>query len=181
MSSLTAPTKPSPWHGPFTSAEEAQGFIACQPDLLPPFEIKIQMASAPLRIRVVDNVEEVSGFTRHRPGFLRGQIPAEEKSDQEILEELSDENIRHMIHKETLMDIINWIFKFQDILPNGVTKSEVDSMTRFQQVEFLERLSSEYANTNVLGNTPVRINEIDQLIHEIDKKGLRTAEDFQRK
>ena len=68
-----ATTIPSRWLGPFTTQESAQETLR-KNHLEPPYETKISMATCPTTRRSHPVIEEVAGFTLHRPGFVRGQI-----------------------------------------------------------------------------------------------------------
>ena len=99
---------------------------------------------------------------------------AEEK---EIIDWTSDQNMLHMQQGEQLGYLLEWLFKNTDKLVDGTTKAQVDGMTRFQQIELLERL---WVHPDMLGHQMLR--DIGQFVEEIKpyKDGFRTADDFKR-
>ncbi len=96
--------------------------------------------------------------------------------DQEMLEQLSDQNMLHMQQGEQLRYILEWLFKDTDMLVDGTTKAQVDKMTQFKKIELLERL---WEHPDMIGHPMLR--DIGQFVEEIKphKDGFRTADDYE--
>lgn len=100
---------------------------------------------------------------------------AHEPTDAEIQEHLDKMSHDHAVQTTTLEYIIEWLFKDQDKLPDGTTKEQVSRLTRFKQIELLERICDDQLP---IGNTQVPFGEICRFVREVDKHGFRTTDDF---
>lgn len=97
--------------------------------------------------------------------------------DREMLEDLSDQNFLHMQQGGQISYLLEWLFKNTDTLVDGTTNAQVYEMTRFQQIELLEKL---WEHPDMIGHQMLR--DIGQFVEEIKpyKDGFRTADDFKR-
>lgn len=91
----------------------------------------------------------------------------------EIIEWTSEMNSRHMQHIAQLEYILEWIFKDRAQLGDGTTKASVGAMTRFQQIEFLDRLSQ----FDGVVEGPL-MGDVCLFLEEVDKEGFKTADDY---
>lgn len=99
------------------------------------------------------------------------------ETGHEILDRLSDENLKHMQHKETLLYLLEHFFKnYPKGGPDGVTEEQLKEMTVFRQICFLEKVLNDYHFHFKLPSGYVP--DMYSLLNEINKDDFRTAEDM---
>jgi hypothetical protein len=81
---------------------------------------------------------------------------------------------RHMTESQRLEETIEELFRQQDKLPSGIKKGDVEHMTKFQQIELLERIIQQSLS---IGKTPLERTTILVVVQEVNKEDFRTADD----
>jgi hypothetical protein len=96
-----------------------------------------------------------------------------EITDREVLDWSSESN-RRVLQIWKIEELISSVFKEADT-PDGRTREEVEAMTFYQQIEFLERLAG---SDDFARSMPDLSQKVSYFVEEVDKRDFRTAKDF---
>lgn len=88
------------------------------------------------------------------------------------------ESLRRAIECLTLDYLITWLLREADTFPGGITREQVEKMSPFQQIEFLEQLAADDDFAWGALKTPELSRQISLFVEEVDKRYFQTADDF---
>lgn len=99
-----------------------------------------------------------------------------EPSDEEIMEDVSDQTLRHMHLGENINYLSNKLFDHTGTLVDGTTKDDVARMTTYAKIGLLERM---YNHTQMQGTGLCwEIGAFLEDISEDEKRGFKTTDDY---